>query len=414
MKIRRRSRRRFRYKNEVIAGLVIIFAALLIFFGIRAFLNRSVPVVTLRVNNAEIRQDEEIPSLEVSVSCDDENSEVVLDKKTGYTLADLIADFNEGKGYLVEHEADASKEGSYAIKVKLDKEMEKKLTSDWSKKFNITYEDGVLIVKNKYGDFEDTKFKLLDGTYASGWMNVSDDTYYFGEGGSYVVGEVEIDGRTYYFREDGKFDNEKNKINPNRPMIALTFDDGPGKYTIDLLNALEEHGARATFFMLGPCVNNYPEAVQKMVEIGCELGNHTTHHAKLTELSAAEIRTEVNTTNQALQKAVGQSAKYVRPPYGAVNSVVRANANAPLIMWSLDTLDWQLKDVEKIKEGILATLKDGDIVLLHDIHETTVQAIIELLPELKEQGYQFLTVSEIAEMRGATLKDGEKCFNFHK
>ncbi|MBQ8803789.1 MAG: polysaccharide deacetylase family protein [Tyzzerella sp.] len=414
MKIRRRSKMRFIYKNEIIAGLVIVLAALLVFFGIKAFMDRAVPVVTLRVDNLEIRQDEEIPAVQVSVSCDDEKAEVVLDKKTGYTLADLIADFNAGKGYLIEHEVNASQEGSYSIKVKLDEEMEKKLTSDWSKKFSITYEEGVLTVKSKYGDWEDHKFKLLDGTYAAGWMNFADDTYYFGEDGNYVTGECEIGGRTYYFKKNGKFDTEKNPINPNRPMIALTFDDGPGPYTETLLTALEEHGVKATFFMLGTRVNRYPEVVKKMVAIGCELGNHSTNHPELTKLNAGGISAEIDTTNQAIQNAAGQPATLVRPPYGSINSVVRATVQAPLILWSVDTLDWESQNVEMIKGQIMSTVKDGDVVLMHDIYETTVQAIIELIPELKEQGYQFLTVSELAEMRGVSLQNGEKYRSFYK
>lgn len=413
MKIRRRKKRRFVYKNETIAGLIIIMAALLLFFGIKAFQNRAVAVATVSVNSVEMRQDEEIPNLQVSAFCEEDEADVVLDSKSGYTLGDLIADFNAGKGYLIEYEADVSEEGEYKLSVKLDEEIEKKLSSDWQKKLNIVFEEGVLKVKSKYGDWEGTKFKLVDGTYAGGWMNVGKSTYYFDEDGNYVTGECKIENRVYYFGEDGKFDDEKNEINPNRPMVALTFDDGPGPYTDTLLEALEEYGAKATFFMLGTRVSTYPETVKKMVEIGCELGNHTTNHARLTDLSVSEIKQEISKTNKVIKKATGQNAKYVRPPYGDVNSVVRTTVEYPLILWSLDTLDWQSKNVKKVKEVVHETIKDGDIILMHDIHETTVQAVIELLPELIEEGYQFLTVSELAEVRGVEMENGVKYFNFY-
>lgn len=215
--------------------------------------------------------------------------------------------------------------------------------------------------------------------------------------------------------EDEKQSEQENRVvDPNKPMVALTFDDGPGLQTEALLEALQSHNARATFFMLGDRVNLYPNAVRKMVEIGCELANHTTNHLKLTEYSAEGIMWEINYTRDVIQSVAGQSPTMMRPPYGAVNEEVQSVAGTPIVLWSVDTTDWQLKEPGLVKDYILQNVKDGDIVLLHDIYEATVQAAIELIPLLQEQGYQLVTVSEMAEARGVTLENGVKYFNFYK
>ena len=213
---------------------------------------------------------------------------------------------------------------------------------------------------------------------------------------------------------DEESEIEIKPVDPNQPMIALTFDDGPGLGTERLVETLKSHGARATFFMMGKRVNTYPDAVRKMVETGCEIANHTTNHLKLTDYAAEGIAAEINSTSEAINQIVGQMPTMVRPPYGAVNEVVQSVAGAPLVFWSIDTLDWELKDAALIRDYVLNTVKDGDIVLMHDIYETTVQATIELIPLLQERGYQLVTVSEMAKARGVTLENGVKYYNFYK
>jgi len=207
---------------------------------------------------------------------------------------------------------------------------------------------------------------------------------------------------------------EVKPVDPNQPMIALSFDDGPGPGTMRLLEALQAYGARATFFMLGSRVNTYPDAVRKMVETGCELGNHTTNHQKLTDYAAEGIAMEINYTRDVINSIVGQTPTMVRPPYGAVNEVVQSVAGVPIMLWSIDTLDWQLKDAGLIRDYVLNNVKDGDIVLMHDIYESTIQAAIELIPLLQERGYQIVTVSEMAKARGIVLENGAKYYNFYR
>lgn len=214
--------------------------------------------------------------------------------------------------------------------------------------------------------------------------------------------------------DDNQLEIDYKPVDPNQPMIALTFDDGPGVGTVRLLEELQMHGARATFFMVGSRVNTYPNAIRKMVETGCELANHTTNHAKLTDHAADTIANEIQTTNIWIENIAGQAPTMVRPPYGAVNEVVQSVAGIPIMLWSVDTLDWQLKDAGLIRDYVLSNVKDGDIVLMHDIYDATIQATIELIPLLQERGYQLVTVSEMARARGITLESGMKYYDFYK
>ena len=178
-------------------------------------------------------------------------------------------------------------------------------------------------------------------------------------------------------------------------MVALTFDDGPNKYTEQLLDALKEYNCSATFFVLGSMVEKFPQALQRMVLEGNEIGNHTMDHRQLTKLSEKEIIKEVEDTQQAIESIVHIYPKLVRPPYGSKNDTVSRILDYDLILWDLDTRDWASKDTQKIIEVTLNNVRDKDIILMHDIYPTSVQAAIELIPLLQERGYQLVTVSEL-------------------
>lgn len=399
-------------KKSFVVGLIIIFALLFLFAGI-GYCYSFLPVVTLKVDNVTIRQDEEIPEFNVYAEFSGKR-DVVLDRESGYRVIDLVKEFNQKKGYELTQHIDVTVEGIYPLEIELESAMQDKLTKHWHNRIQYRIEDGIFKVINKHGDWDNGAFTFLDGTKASGWTNIGPDTYYFDENGRRVEGKQEILGTTYYFGKDGKFDSEKNKVNPAKPMIAITFDDGPSKFTMQLLKQLEAYDSRATFFMVGTNVPKYPETVKKMKDIGCELGNHTTNHPRLINLDVAGIQNEINATNQAIQSVVGESATLMRPPYGAVNEVVQSAVGLPLAMWSVDTLDWEVKDTEAVKNYILNMAKDGEIILLHDIHETTVQAVLQVIPELVNRGYQLVTVSEMATARGVTLENGQKYYEFRK
>ncbi|MFI7421210.1 polysaccharide deacetylase family protein [Nonomuraea sp. NPDC049684] len=177
--------------------------------------------------------------------------------------------------------------------------------------------------------------------------------------------------------------------------VALTFDDGPGPYTGTLLDHLAKYRAHATFFVVGRNVGVHPDVVRRTVEAGHELGNHTWSHPDLTRLSPAAIRSQLARTDQAVKSAAGVVPGLVRPPYGATDGDVRRQAHRPLVLWSVDTLDWRYRDSARVARVSLKRVRPGSVILFHDIHPTTVKAVPRVLKGLSARGYRFVTVSEL-------------------
>ena len=197
------------------------------------------------------------------------------------------------------------------------------------------------------------------------------------------------------------------KLDLSRPMVALTFDDGPANYTEAILSCLEKYDARATFFVQGKNASRYPETLKHAVNIGCEIGNHTWNHATLTKISAEEVKSQISSTNNKVYEITGVYPKLFRPPGGAYNGSVLENANMPAIMWSVDTLDWKTRDTNKTISSVKSSVKDGSIVLMHDIHAPTQPAAEQLIPYLLKQGYQLVTVSELLDARKGGAEAGK-------
>lgn len=203
-------------------------------------------------------------------------------------------------------------------------------------------------------------------------------------------------------------EEEKREIDPNGKIIALTFDDGPGySSTSRILDVLEEYDARATFFVVGKQIMVNPEMLIRASEMGCEIGNHTYSHLNLTKISEEEILNEVTSVDEAVCELTGREVTLVRPPYGAKDEKVRRTVPHPLIAWCIDTEDWKSKDPDLVCEIIKQQVKDGDIILMHDIYATTAQAVEKIVPWLVEQGYQLVTISEMFEAKGMSLEAGE-------
>ena len=205
---------------------------------------------------------------------------------------------------------------------------------------------------------------------------------------------------------------ETRVVDPNRPMVALTFDDGPSVHTMPILLELEKYDAVATFFMVGAQVRHYPETVQKMKEMGCDLGNHSMTHPKLTTLTPEAVEPEIVGMEQSVQAVLGHGTSMFRPPYGEVNDQIATQSKLPIIMWSVDPKDWDNQNSVAISEHILNTVQDGDIILLHDLYDSTVQAVIDVIPKLIERGYQLVTVNEMAEARGVKMENGVQYGHF--
>ncbi len=192
-----------------------------------------------------------------------------------------------------------------------------------------------------------------------------------------------------------------NVVDPNRKMVAITFDDGPHNVnTYKILDLLEENNARATFFMLGQNVSANPDVVRKVYDNGNEIGIHTWDHPQLTKLSVENITKQIQSTSDVIYNITGYRPKLVRPPYGAINDKVKSTlSDYSLILWNIDSLDWKSRDENKIVPLVMGEVQDGDIILLHDIHSTTVPAAQKIISQLVEQDYQLVTVSELLEAK---------------
>lgn len=196
-------------------------------------------------------------------------------------------------------------------------------------------------------------------------------------------------------------------------LIALTFDDGPsGVTTPTLLNILRDEDVPATFFMLGSMARNNPDLVKRVRDEGHEIASHTMYHQNLSRLSSDAVKADVSEANSVFQDILGSTPALTRPPYGSTNDTVRADINTPLILWSVDTLDWKNKNPDTILSITMSEVRDGAIILLHDIHPTSVDAVPALISNLRSAGYEFTTVSELAKIRKIDLTPGTIYYNF--
>jgi peptidoglycan-N-acetylglucosamine deacetylase len=177
------------------------------------------------------------------------------------------------------------------------------------------------------------------------------------------------------------------------PVVALTFDDGPHpENTLRLLDILERENVRATFFVIGSCVQRYPDVVRQAFQAGHEIGNHSWSHPVLTRLSTAAVTDELAKTDALLVDINGYLPDTIRPPYGAMNDGVRAvGLPRPMMLWDVDTNDWRSRDTASVQHGAVSSR--GGIVLMHDIYSTTVAAVPEIIREYKTRGFRFVTIS---------------------
>lgn len=215
--------------------------------------------------------------------------------------------------------------------------------------------------------------------------------------------------------DDTPFIDYNMKIDPSKPMIALTYDDGPAVGSTEkIIDVLKEYHAHATFFLVGNNITEETEKIlQKEVEAGCEIGNHTLSHQNLEKLDTDAGMSQLKKCDDKIYRCVNRKANLVRPPYGAYDDEIREADKRMFIYWSLDTSDWKLKDADKIYDVVMEYISDGDIVLLHDIHEETAEATERLIPDLIDMGYQLVTVSELMYYRDFASEDGMVLFNVH-
>ncbi len=197
-------------------------------------------------------------------------------------------------------------------------------------------------------------------------------------------------------------------IDPDKPIVALSFDDGPGHdSTIQILKLIKKYNISATFFVVGDMVKYHRDVIAMEYEYGCEIANHTmTHELNFKKSNQSDVDREIQEVSDLIESITGRSTYLVRPPGGGYNQTALDNAKFPYILWSVDTRDWESRDKDKIFEVVKRDTFDGAIILMHDIHQTTADACELVIPWLVEQGYQVVSVSEMFRARGIELKPG--------
>ena len=207
---------------------------------------------------------------------------------------------------------------------------------------------------------------------------------------------------------DAEYQNENGyNYSADKKTVALTFDDGPSsKYNAQFLDVLARNKAHATFFMVGTMMNNCQKCVLDTYNSGNEVGSHTYNHMNIKKNSILDVNNNLKQVDDLFYKITNDHIKYVRPPYGSYSKENLENVNNPLILWNIDTEDWSHHDVDYIVNEVLENVQDGSIILMHELYETSLQALEVLLPRLYAEGYQVVSVSELANMKGKTLESG--------
>lgn len=191
----------------------------------------------------------------------------------------------------------------------------------------------------------------------------------------------------------------------NEKIIAISLDDGPGKYEDDFISLFNQLGIKATFFYIGENVDDNPAVVKRVYEAGHEIGNHTYTHPDLRKISSEKVTEEISKTNNAIKTATGHDPVFLRPPYGAINDDVKKQINMPIIYWNVDSEDWKLRpNTDAIVDKVLKEAHDGSILLFHSLYKSSYDAIARIVPELQKQGYRFVTVTELHRLCGQYLQ----------
>lgn len=196
-------------------------------------------------------------------------------------------------------------------------------------------------------------------------------------------------------------------IDNDRPMVCLTFDDGPySPVTDSILDVLEAYNSKATFFVVGNMIWQYPDTLKREKDLGMGIGSHTYNHPHLPKCTWDEVVNELNLTNMMAMDAIGEGLTMLRPPHGETSPMVNYAAGVPVIQWNVDTLDWYYLDYNTIYHRAIDQIEDGDIVLMHDLLNATRDAMWIMVPALLERGFQLVTVPEMIEAKGWTMDAG--------
>ena len=204
------------------------------------------------------------------------------------------------------------------------------------------------------------------------------------------------------------------KLDPAKPMVALTFDDGPSKSTVRSMKLIEENNGRATFCVVGERLGTYSDTLRRMVENGHQIASHTWEHTNLKKVNKAEAISAVTSVSDYMKTKFGYEMSFFRPPYGAVNDTVKAASDEMglgILYWSFDTLDWSTKNAAATLKAVKDEVRDGSIILCHDLYSQTADAVDDIVPYLVERGYQLVTVDELLYYKRGGANTGRIYYN---
>lgn len=244
---------------------------------------------------------------------------------------------------------------------------------------------------------ENTIFNLIDYSKIDNRIKISD-----------IKVRIEASNvKSELYVEEEEIEENIEPIDDGKKYVALTFDDGPGKYTKELVDLLVKNNVKASFFMVGQNIKNYKSSVKYAYDNGMEICNHSQNHKNLKNLSKEDIEYEINSVDDMLEEIIGERARYYRSPGGNQNENVLNTISKPCILWNVDTRDWESRDTQKIISKTLKEVDDGDIILMHEIYKTTLDAVEPIIIKLKEKGYNFVTVTELYKIKGVPLENGK-------
>ena len=269
--------------------------------------------------------------------------------------------------------------------------------SDFIKNYDIIYEylkKDYNIDKTDTSNLKDNNFSI-DHNFL--YIYYSKDTFNTDDN---LIIKIPLDNKTSDVKVSKKINTPiKRNIDTSSKVVALTFDDGPSRYTNDIIDILEKNDAVATFFILGNKVKLYEDTLKKSISNGNEIGNHTFNHKWLTKLTDDEIKEQISNTQSIIEEVTGYTPLLFRPSYGSLNKRVRKDINLDIVLWNVDTMDWKYKSTNKIVARATNNVKDMDIILLHDTYKSTKDSLEKIITTLKDKGFTFVTVSELKEIK---------------
>ena len=259
----------------------------------------------------------------------------------------------------------------------------------------------------KSGDDTDSATKETEAK-TNVWVEEDGKQYYYGEDGEIVTGRFVLsdEQKIYYTDDDGAV---VRTVDGSQPMVAITYDDGPSQYTEDFVEIFNKYDSAATFFEVGERIDlfNLEDAEKAIADSYCELASHTFNHLNIRNLSKKKWKKQLS-KNDDILKEMGADTDPIafRAPEGAYSDEVLDNIDRAIVLWSVDTMDWKYRKAKKVYKKATKKIQDGDIILMHSLYESTLEASKDIVPELIDQGFQLVSIQDLAEFRGG-LEAGE-------